>query len=241
MIRKLLEADEWLLLLLQWKRNWRQCAAPLMDQDRISLCGGSAIVHFCDGRDRTRERTSVQNDSVNPALHLSASARWYRKFPWRHIDALSGRFTRLWLAWSFLNQSIIWKMRKTCREIKQWINPVHINTSLASPPLRCQISVYKHFSGAGKMCINTSPAPERCFQILPRLFRRRISVFKYFSGAGEVLLIWYLSDSGEAWEVFKNTFLAPEKYLYTLFRRRKSAYIHLFGAGEAGEVFIYTQ
>jgi len=47
-------------------------------------------------------------------------------------------------------------------------------------------------------------------------------------------------------EVFKNTFPVPEKYLYTLFRRRRSAYTHLSGAGEAreageaGEVFIYT-
>ena len=31
---------------------------------------------------------------------------------------------------------------------------------------------------------------------------------------------------GEAWKVFKNTFQAPEKYLYTL--------------SGAGEVFIYT-
>ena len=44
-------------------------------------------------------------------------------------------------------------------------------------------------------------------------------------------------------EVFKNTFPVPEKYLYTLFRRRRSSYIHSSGAGEAreaGEVFIYT-
>jgi len=52
--------------------------------------------------------------------------------------------------------------------------------------------------------------------------------------------------AGEAREVFKNTFPAPEKYLYKLFRRRRSAYIHLSGAGEAweareaGEVFICT-
>ena len=44
----------------------------------------------------------------------------------------------------------------------------------------------------------------------------------------------------------KTPFPAPEKYLYTLFRRRRIAYIHLSGAGEAGElgeaeeVFIYT-
>jgi len=29
-------------------------------------------------------------------------------------------------------------------------------------------------------------------------------------------------------KVFKNTFPAPEKYLYTLFRRRRSAYIHIY-------------
>ena len=40
-----------------------------------------------------------------------------------------------------------------------------------------------------------------------------------------------------------HTFPVPEKYLYTFFRRRRSAYIHLSGAGEAGEageVFTYT-
>src|SRR6218665_3970556 len=42
---------------------------------------------------------------------------------------------------------------------------------------------------------------------------------------------------GEAWEVFETTFPAPEKYLYTHFRRRRSAYMHLSGAGE---VFIHT-
>ena len=94
------------------------------------------------------------------------------------------------------------------------------------------------------MCINASPAPEWCFQRLPRLLRRRRNVFKYFSGAGEVLLISFLSGAGEAWEVFKNTFPPPEKCLYTLIWHRRSAYIHLFGAGEAGEtgeVFIYTR
>jgi len=35
--------------------------------------------------------------------------------------------------------------------------------------------------------------------------------------------------------VFKNTFPAPEKYLYTLSRRWRSVYMHLSGAGEAGE------
>src|SRR6218665_3774709 len=69
------------------------------------------------------------------------------------------------------------------------------------------------------------------------------SVYKYFpgfSGAREVFLYIYLCDpscAGEAWEVFKNTFLVTEKNLYTLFRHRRSAYILLSGAGE---VFIYT-
>src|SRR6218665_671203 len=101
-----------------------------------------------------------------------------------------------------------------------------------------------HFSGAGKVCVNTSPAPE--------------SVFKYFpgvSGAGEVSDKKYFSGAGE---LFKYTSPAPEKpgkylkppfrrrrsiYRPTHFRRRRSAYIHLSGvgeAGEAGEVFIYT-
>jgi len=70
--------------------------------------------------------------------------------------------------------------------------------------------VYKYFSGAGNVFLNTSqasPAPERCH-----------------------IHVSYTSP-------------APDKYLYALFRRRRSAYIHLFGAGEAGEageVFIYT-
>src|SRR6218665_4406 len=67
--------------------------------------------------------------------------------------------------------------------------------------------------------INTYPAPENYFYIYTYLIPLR---------------------AGEAWEVFKNTFPASEKYLYTLFRRRRSAYIHLSGAGEAEEVFIYT-
>jgi len=91
--------------------------------------------------------------------------------------------------------------------------------------------VYKYFSGAGKVFLNTSQASPR-----------RINVFKYFSGAFYIyILIWYLSGAGEAWEVFKNTFPAPEKYLYTLFRRQRSDYIHLSGVGEAGEIFIYTR
>src|SRR6218665_234017 len=93
-------------------------------------------------------------------------------------------------------------------------------------PLRRQISVYKHFSGAGKVCINTSPAPERCFQILPRLFQR-----------GEVYL--NISPALENYNL-SDTSPAPEKlgkYLKTPFRRRKSIYTHFSGAGE---VLIYT-
>ena len=95
---------------------------------------------------------------------------------------------------------------------------VYTNTSSASPASPRHISVYKHFSGAGKVCI---------------VLRRRKGVFKYFpgfSGAGEMylntypasekyfyiyILFWYLSSAGEAWEVFK-----------TPFRRQRSIYIH---------------
>jgi len=55
-----------------------------------------------------------------------------------------------------------------------------------------------YFYGAGKVCINTSP--------------RRKGVFKYFpgfSGAGKYIL-------------YRNTSPAPEKYLNTLIRRRRS-------------------
>jgi len=57
------------------------------------------------------------------------------------------------------------------------------------------------------------------------------------------------SRRGGTGEVFKYTSPAPEKpgkYLNTPFRRRRSIYTHLSGAGEAGEagedgeVFIYT-
>jgi len=91
---------------------------------------------------------------------------------------------------------------------------VYINTSpasLASPASPRQISVYKHFSGAGNVCLNTfqaSPAPERY----------QISV--------------YLESAGD---VFKYTSPALEKlgkYLKTPFRRRKSIYTHFSGTGE---------
>src|SRR6218665_2220287 len=48
----------------------------------------------------------------------------------------------------------------------------------------------------------------------------------------------HVSDtSPEAWKVFIYTFPAPEKYLYTLLRSRRSIYTNFSGAGE---VFIYT-
>jgi len=111
---------------------------------------------------------------------------------------------------------------------------VYKNTSRASPAspapdkcikalLRRRKSVYKYLSGAEKVFSNTSKASPA-----------RRGVFKYFSGAGEILLIRNLSGAVEACEVFKNTFPAPDKYLYTLFRRWRRAYIPLFGAGEAG-------
>src|SRR6218665_198038 len=107
---------------------------------------------------------------------------------------------------------------------------------------------YKHFSGAGKVCINTSPAQEMRFQILPRLLRRQRSVFKYFPGAAEVFLYIYSSDISPAPEkpgkCLKTPILKRRRSIYAhlLFRRRRSAYLHLFGAGEAGEageVFIH--
>src|SRR6218665_2933408 len=88
-----------------------------------------------------------------------------------------------------------------------------------------------------------SPAPDKCKSAL---LRRRKIVYKYFSGAGKVFL-----DTSQASPVpekyfyiqyiyLSDTFPAPEKYLYTNFRRRRSAYIHLSGAGKAGEISIYT-
>ena len=92
------------------------------------------------------------------------------------------------------------------------------------------------------MCINTSPTPEKCFlntfQASPAPERYQISI--YIERAGEVFK--YTSPSPKKpGKYLKNTFPASEKYLYTLFRRRRSAYIHLSGAGKAEEVFIYTQ
>jgi len=115
---------------------------------------------------------------------------------------------------------------------------VCINTSPA--PERCFfINYFPCFSGAGEVYLNTSPTPEKYFYIYTYLIsqapekpgtylktplRCQISIYTHFFGAGEVLIY---------------TYLVPEKYLYTFFRRQRSAYIHLFGTGEAGEVFIY--
>jgi len=89
------------------------------------------------------------------------------------------------------------------------------------------------------VCINTSPAPEKCFQI------------PGFSGAGEVYLntspapekYFYihinLSDTSTAPEKPGKYFKAPfrrRRSIYIHFRRWRSAYIHLSGAGE---VFIH--
>src|SRR6218665_1628733 len=95
--------------------------------------------------------------------------------------------------------------------------------------LRRQISVYKRFFGVRKVCINTSSA-----------------VFKYFlgfSGLEEVYLNTSTAPEKYFYIYLSDTSPAPEKhgkYIYAPFRRRRSIYIHLSGAGEAGEVFIYT-
>src|SRR6218665_3982655 len=87
---------------------------------------------------------------------------------------------------------------------------------------RKKISVFKYFPG---------------FSGVGEVSDKYIYRERYFSGAGEVFK--YTFGVGEAWEVFKTPFLR-RRTLYTLFRRRRSAYIHLSGTGEAGEVFIYT-
>src|SRR6218665_3919967 len=69
------------------------------------------------------------------------------------------------------------------------------------------VTVYKcvsGFSGARKLCINTSPAQERCFQILPRLLRRQRGISIYI----------YLSDTSPAPDM-------PGKYLYKPFLPEK--------------------
>ena len=139
----------------------------------------------------------------------------------------------LWMAYAIWHPPRCYGLALLCRTVL-WERPVYINTSpassaspVSSAPDKC---MYRHFSGAGKVYLNTSPVPERCFQILPRLLRRRRSVFKYLSGAGEVFIYIYLSDTSPA----------PEKlgkYLKTPFQRRRSIYTQFSGAGE---VLIYT-
>src|SRR6218665_3714466 len=95
-------------------------------------------------------------------------------------------------------------------------------------PLRRQISVYKHFSGAGNVCtvykyfsgagkmfLNTSQAS-------PALERHQISIYIEILPRRLKSNNIHLSGTKEAWKIFKNAFPAPEKYLYTLFRRRRS-------------------
>src|SRR6218665_1252872 len=97
--------------------------------------------------------------------------------------------------------------------------------------------VYKYFSGAGKVCINkgvfkylpgfsgagevylnTSPAPEKYFYIYTYLIplRRRRSL-------GSIL----------------KTFSAPDKYLYTLFRRRKCLYTLIWRRRGRRSIYIH--
>jgi len=108
---------------------------------------------------------------------------------------------------------------------------VNINASPASPAspdsptpnkcikalLRRRKSVYKYFSGAGKVFSNTSqasPAPEGYqisiyIEILLRRRRSLESIYTHFSGAGEVLI--YTNLAPERPEKPEK----PEKYLYT--------------------------
>src|SRR6218665_1165960 len=68
-----------------------------------------------------------------------------------------------------------------------------LNTSQASPaPERYQISIYRYR--------NASPAPEKPGKYLETPFQCRRSIYTHFSGTREVLIY---------------TYLAPENYLYT--------------------------
>ena len=85
--------------------------------------------------------------------------------------------------------------------------------------------MYKYFSGAGKVFLNTiqgfsdagevsdkyiyrntSPAPEKPRKYLKTPFRHRRSIYTHFSSAGEVLIYTYLAPERPE---------KPEKYLYT--------------------------
>ena len=91
--------------------------------------------------------------------------------------------------------------------------------------------MYKYFSGAGMVFLNTfqaSQAPERYHIIL---FRRRRNIQIHFSGAEE------------AWEVFENTIPAPEAFMHTLPTPEKCLYIliwHVPEKPEKPEKYLYT-
>src|SRR6218665_558493 len=110
---------------------------------------------------------------------------------------------------------------------------VHINTYPASPApdkymqalFRRRKCVYKYFSFAGKVFLNTSQAS-------PAQVSDKLYIYKYFSGAGE--LFKYTSPAPEKpGKYLKTPLPAPEKYLYTLFRAGALRICTLFGAGEA--------
>ena len=82
---------------------------------------------------------------------------------------------------------------------------VFLNTSQASPaPERLQISIY--LESAGEVFKYTSPAPEKPGKYLKTPFRRRGSIYKHFSGAGQMLIYTYMAPERPE---------KPEKYLYT--------------------------
>src|SRR6218665_233787 len=84
----------------------------------------------------------------------------------------------------------------------------------------CRKSVYKYFSRAGKVFLNTSHAD---FSGAEEVSDKHY--IEILFRPGEVFKYMHFSDAGEAWEV------------KTSFRRRRSIYAHIF---RAGEVLIYT-
>ena len=80
------------------------------------------------------------------------------------------------------------------------------------------MGVYKYFSGFSGIS-----GAEKCIEIYVLLrLRRSVDLYKLNTSPAS-------PAPKTAIAVFKNTFSAPEKCLYTL-----------LGAGDAGEVFIYT-
>ena len=69
--------------------------------------------------------------------------------------------------------------------------------------LQRQINVYKHFSGAGKVCILLRRWRSISIYIYLIPLRRLESIYTQLSGAGEVFIYTYLAPE------------KPEKYLYT--------------------------